>query len=133
MPAAVPLSVAMSELQAALLSILHETQDAMSEELAEVAGTSASKISGSQDAPYATGKTRGSVKMLQEGDAKFSLQSPEPQAAVWNWGGTIEPRGAPIEIPRTEFVTGTVETYGGDIDEKIADRFDNIARAHGFV
>lgn len=133
MPKAVPLPVAMAQLNASLLAILHEAQEAMGEEIADVADTSVSKIHGSSDEPYATGKTRGSLRKVQEGESKFSLTSDEPQAGVWNWGGTIQPRGVPIHIPRTEFVTGPVEALGADIDERIADDFDNIAHRHGFL
>jgi hypothetical protein len=116
----------------ALLSILRETQDAMNDELADVADSSVAKVQGSSEDPFLFGTTRGSVRK-EENEFGFALTSDLPQAGVWNFGGTIEPRGVPIEIPRTEFVVKPVEDLGADIDERIADRFDNIAHRHGFL
>ncbi len=97
------------------------------------------KIRGSSDAPAAESgaedsqgkarRKRRSVKTSVRAGG-VSLYTREPDAAVWNWGGTIRPRGVPIQIPRTEFVSGQVKADAAEIAAALADLPVQLARRY---
>jgi hypothetical protein len=75
------------------------------------------------------GRKRRSVKTgIRVGSV--TLYSLEPDSAVWQWGGTITPRGAPIHIPRTEYVTKQVEKDTPEIEARMATVLDGVARRY---
>lgn len=60
-----------------------------------------------------------------------SLYSREPDAGVWNWGGTIRPKGSPITIPKTEFVSGQVKRDAPKVETALAGLLEGLARRYG--
>jgi hypothetical protein len=115
-----------------LKAIQKETEKELTKELRRVGNEVRDDVRSSTDAPHRTGKLRKSVKTSVRRKMEVRLYSNLPQAPVFEFGGTIRPRGKPITIPRTEFVGGTVLRLGDDIDERIADAFDDVAKRHGF-
>jgi hypothetical protein len=89
------------------------------------------EIRSSTDSPYATGtlrsKTRSSVTV--KGAAIYNRL---PQAAVWNWGGKIKPKGVDIQIPRTEFVSGPIEKRRDEMGKELSGLLAGIADRYGF-
>lgn len=67
-----------------------------------------------------TSVTRGSVRL-------YSL---EPDSAVWQWGGEIRPRGVPIQIPRTEYVTKQIEKDTADIEARLGVLLEGVAERY---
>jgi hypothetical protein len=61
-----------------------------------------------------------------------SIYSTLPQAPVLHWGATIEPRGAPITFPRTEFITKPVEAGADHLVESIGDGVERVASRLGW-
>lgn len=131
MRAVVP-DVAVAKLNAALRDIKKETEKEASKELRRVGNEARDAVRRSTEAPYRSGATRKSVKVGVRRKFEVSLYSNLPQAPVWEFGGKIRPRGAVIEIPKTNFVRGTVVALGDDIDQKLAEALDDIARHHRF-
>lgn len=97
------------------------------------------EIRSSSDSPYAenpaddskgkVGRKRKSVKTsVRVGGV--SLYSLEPDAGVWEWGGVIKPRGVPITIPRTKFVTGAVEAHKEKTEAALLGVVDDVARRY---
>ncbi len=120
-------------LNAHLKAIEKEIEKELSKELRRVGNEVRDRVRSSTQRPHRTGRLRRSVKTSVRRKTQVSLYSNLPQAPVWEFGGTIRPKGAPIEIPRTEFVRGTVVKLGDDIDERMAEAMDSVARRHGFV
>jgi hypothetical protein len=86
---------------------------------------------GPVDSQGKVGRKRKSVKTgVKRG--RISLYSNEPDAAVWHWGGKIKPRGRPIQIPRTEFISAEVIRQGEGIEDKLAGVLDATAVRYGF-
>lgn len=116
----------------------HHLGVAVSAELRDIGNEVRDRIRSSTDAPYGdaandsqgkAGRKRGSVKTsVRRGGV--ALVSSEPDAGVWNWGGTIRPRGAPIVIPRTEFVSGEVEKDTEHVEERLGSLTDEVARRY---
>lgn len=83
-----------------------------------------------EDSQGKIGRKRRSIKTsVRLGGV--SLYSREPDAGVWNWGGTIRPRGVPIVIPRTEFVSGKVKKQSKQVEADLLGLVDGIARRYG--
>ncbi len=61
-----------------------------------------------------------------------SIYSDHPGSGVQEWGGTISPRGTPIEISGKAYMRGAVETKAGDVAEQLGDLLDVIANRNGF-
>jgi hypothetical protein len=59
-----------------------------------------------------------------------SLYSLQPDAAVSNWGGTIRPRGVPIKIPRSEFISGQVMEDANEIAAALGELPVELARRY---
>jgi hypothetical protein len=75
------------------------------------------------------GRKRRSVKTgIRAGTV--TLYSLEPDAAVFQWGGSISPRGVPISIPRTEFVTKQVEKDTPEIEARMATVLEGVAERY---
>lgn len=107
----------------------HELGLAFSASLREIGNEIRDKIRASQAPPFRTGRLRQSVKVsVRRGT--ISLYSTLPQAPVWEFGGTIEPRGAPIHIPETSFVSGEVKRSSEATAEKLAEVLDATARKY---
>lgn len=133
MPRPLPPALAIDAFNSHLREIQKETEKELGQELRRIGNEARDEIRGSTEDPFLTGATRRSVKTSVRRKSQVSLFSTAPQAPVWHWGGTIRPRGAPIEFPRTEFVAGTVLELADEIDEEIGEAFDRIARRRGFV
>lgn len=100
-------------------------------ELRSIGNDARDAVRRSHEPPFETGRKRGSVRTSVRG-AAISLYSLQPDAAVWNWGGKIAPRGSPIQIPRTEFVSGEVAKRSEDTEERLEGILDATAARYGF-
>ena len=82
-------------------------------------------------APRLTGELAGSYRYsaTTKGAALFSSL---PQAGVHEFGGTISPRGVPIEIKRSRALGRAVDRNTADIEEKVGRLFESLARRSGF-
>jgi hypothetical protein len=127
-----PAKLAFERLTLALRAIEKDTEKELNKALRDLGNEVRDKIRGSAASPFLTGRLRKSIRTSVRGKSQVSLYSTLPQAPVWEYGGTIRPRGVPITIPKTNFVTGVVLAEGDDFDERIADKFDEIAHRHGF-
>ena len=132
MPALSP-QAAYAKLDGQLIAIEREAAKELKKMLRDVGNEARDAIRGGSEDPHKTGTLRRSVKTSVRGQGVVSLYSNLPQAAVWEFGGAIKPRGVAIQIPRTRFVGGTVEELGDHIDERLGDAFDAIAHQHGFL
>lgn len=75
------------------------------------------------------GRKRRSIKTgIRAGTV--TLYSLEPDSAVFQWGGTIRPRGVPIHIPRTEYVTKQVEKDTPEIEARMATVLEGVAERY---
>jgi len=112
---------------------------AVAAELRDIGNEIRDEIRAGTDAPYdSTGandsqgkaaRKRRSVKTsVRRGGV--SLYSREPDAGVWNWGGTISPRGVPIHIPRTEFVKGPVLRHAESTEARVLGVLSGVARRY---
>lgn len=96
----------------------------------EIANEIRDDIRTSTARPYRTGKLRKSVKSrVRRGGA--SLVSKLPQAPVFEWGGTIRPRGAPITIERTEFIRGRVIKHREKTEKALEKALDRTFEIYG--
>ena len=129
---ALPPKLAVQQLNAHLRHIQKETEKELSSELRRVGNEARDEVRGSSEDPYLTGGSRKSIKTSVRRKFNVSLYSNEPQVPVLEWEGTIRPKGVPIEFKGTAFVRPTVLERGDDIDDKLADAFDSIARRNGF-
>jgi hypothetical protein len=113
---------------------------AVSAELRDIGNEVRDHIRSSTDPPYASspgqdskgiqGRKRRSIKTsVRRGGV--SLYSLEPDAGVWQWGGSIKPRGTPIRIPRTEFVSKQVEKDAPMIEARLGGVLEATARRYG--
>lgn len=59
---------------------------------------------------------------------RASVYTNDPKAPVHEWGGTIRPRGAPIKIPRRQYVSRAVKDSRRFIDAEMLGLLDSIAR-----
>ncbi len=82
-------------------------------------------------APRRTGKLARSYKPFTRGNIA-GVRSPLPYAPVNEYGGTIRPRGVPIDIRRSQPVSRAVERNADRIAEELGDRIEDLARRHGF-
>lgn len=129
-----PPGAAIAEFNAALLDIERETEKQLNAELRRVGDEVRDIVRGRTGiTPYKTGRLRESIRTSVRRKGLVSLYSNLPYAPLWNFGGTISPRGVPITFKATMFVTGTVLGRGDDIDEQLGDAFDSIAHKHGFL
>jgi hypothetical protein len=107
-------------------------------ELRAVGNEARDKIRNSTAPPYGPVDSKGKIgrkrKSVKTGvkRGQISLYSNEPDAAVWHWGGTIKPRGVPITIPRTEFISAEVLRESEGIEEKLAGVLEGTARRYQF-
>jgi hypothetical protein len=69
-----------------------------------------------------TGVKRGSIV----------LYSNLPQGDVLEWGGSIKPRGVPIEFERTEFVRKEVLASSEVTEGRLAGLLEATAARYGF-
>ena len=112
----------------ALTKELREIGDHVRDEVRLGSGAPRARIA-AEDSAGKPGRKRLSIKTsaTQKGVAIYSR---EPDAGVWNWGGEISPRGAPISIPRTGFLSLPAARAAdraaeemGDITDRLADRY----------
>jgi len=107
-------------------------------ELRDIGNDARDRVRSSTDRPYGPvdskgeiGRKRKSVKTGVRG-GKISLYSTEPDAAVWHWGGRIEPRGVPIDIPRTEFISKEVIAASEGTEERLGVLLEAIVSRYQF-
>lgn len=83
------------------------------------------------ETPTVTGELAGSlrVSVTTRGAA---ITSRLPQAGVIHYGGTIQPRGVPIEIRASEFVSRAIDVEADALLEDIEDGVQDAARRAGF-
>ncbi len=60
------------------------------------------------------------------------VRSRLPYAGVIEYGGTIRPRGVPIEFRRYQPVSRAIERNADQIAEELGDRIEDLTRRHGF-
>lgn len=82
-------------------------------------------------APRRTGRLADSLRTYARG-GRVGIRSRLPYANVQHWGGTISPRGTPIQIRRTEFISRAAEQQADRIGESVMDELDDLLRRHGF-
>jgi Bacteriophage HK97-gp10, putative tail-component len=133
MPSALAGNRAFAVLAAQMAEIEKEAAKELTKLLREIGNEARDVVRSSTEPPYATGKLRKSVKTSVRQKGVVSLYSNLPQAPVFEFGGSIKPRGTPITIPQTNFVRGPVVALGDDIDERMAEAFDDISHRHGFL
>jgi hypothetical protein len=113
-------------------------RSALVKELRDIGNEVRDKVRSSTQPPFGPtdskgeiGRKRHSIKTGVRRGA-ISLYSLEPDSAVWNWGGSISPRGAPIQIPRTEFLTSEIYRQGDHVDDRLTDVLDRTAARYQF-
>lgn len=62
---------------------------------------------------------------------KASIYSNDPKAPVHEYGGTIRPRGVPIQIPRRRYVGRAIKQSRREIDAMTEGLLDAIAEEFG--
>ncbi len=82
----------------------------MKRDAAEIVASQARK-----NARVDTGELRDSISGQARG-----VVSNVPQGPVWEFGGTIRPRGYPIRIPRSEMATRAGQTEVGRVENMMA-------------
>jgi phage gpG-like protein len=80
-------------------------------------------------APRRTGRLAASLRASVSGSTA-RIRSPLPYAGVQHWGGTIRPRGTPILIRRTEFISRAVARNEERIVDELGDAIDTVLRRH---
>lgn len=78
-----------------------------------------------------TGKLRKGLRYSATAKGA-AITSTLPQAPVFEYGGTISPRGVPITIPRDRMVGKAVQRDARNIEEQIGHLLDRIASRNGF-
>jgi phage gpG-like protein len=65
--------------------------------------------------------------------AQAAVVSRLPYAGVHEWGGTIAPRGVPIEIDRARYVGRALHDQLDAFMERLEHNIDAVAARHGFT
>jgi hypothetical protein len=81
--------------------------------------------------PRLTGELAASFR-ISVTQRRVTIYSRLPQAPVVHWGGTIEPRGVPINFPRTDFLTRVLEAQRDELVDDVADAFDDVTSRVGW-
>ena len=82
-------------------------------------------------APRRSGALAKSIRPYVSG-ARASIGSTLPYAGVIHYGGTIEPNGVPIKLPRTEFISKAVERGADELVDDIGDGIEKAALRVGW-
>jgi hypothetical protein len=82
-------------------------------------------------APRLTGELADSLR-LSVTQRAVTIYSTLPQAPVLHWGGKISPRGVPIIVPRTEFISQAAEERGDELVEDLGRDIDHAAQLAGW-
>jgi hypothetical protein len=82
-------------------------------------------------APNRTGQLARSLRIsvTQRG---IAITSTHPGAGVIHWGGTIEPRGYPIEFPRSAFAIRAGEAHLNRLADEMGDAVERAADSTGW-
>jgi hypothetical protein len=83
------------------------------------------------DAPKQTGALSDSLRVSLTARGA-SIYSRLPYAPVVHWGGTIEPRGAPITFRATEFISRAIEAGADRLLDDIGDGVERAANRAGW-
>jgi phage gpG-like protein len=83
------------------------------------------------DAPRKTGNLADSIRATTSG-ARGVVRSALPYANVQHWGGTIAPKGTPIKIKGTLFVSRHVERLTDRIVDELGDGIERVAARNGW-
>jgi hypothetical protein len=78
-----------------------------------------------------TGQLRDSIRGTARG-SRGSIRSRLPQAPVHEFGGTIAPRGVPIEIEKGNMVYGAIAEMRGEVETALMTGFERLARRNGW-
>lgn len=84
-----------------------------------------------RDRRYRPGRLAGSIKVSST-QARLSIYSNLPYAAVHEYGGTIRPRGVPIRIKESRMIRGAVEARTDDVIREVEKVTDRLADQAGF-
>ena len=98
-------------------------------ELREAVGTVAAQAAAT--APRRTGRLAASYRPFAN-LRTAGVRSRLPYAGVIEYGGTIRPRGTPIEIRRYAPITGAIKQHTERIVEQFGDAVDRAARNTGW-
>lgn len=82
-------------------------------------------------APVKTGALQRSIKHSVRARGA-SIYSNTPYAGVQEWGGTIRPKGTPIEIQGRHFIYSAIYDHADHIKGQVEGLLDGIADRHGF-
>jgi phage gpG-like protein len=78
-----------------------------------------------------TGKLAGSIRGTTSGSSGI-VRSPLPYAGVQEYGGTIRPKGSPVEIRPQAFVSRAADRNQEKVARALSEGFDALARANGW-
>ena len=118
------------QLRAALRRTEPEADQSLKRELREAGARVA--LVGASKAPRRSGALQRSIRPYVT-TRGISIGSTLPYAGVVHWGGTINPRGAPITFERRPFLEEAVEETADWILDQVAHGFDVAARKAGWT
>lgn len=103
----------------------------LAKEIKSAAQTVAREARADPRTPRRTGRYANSIRVYAaKGGA--SVGSRLPQAGVLHWGGTIRPRGVPIEFPRRAVIFDAAERQSPRLVEDVGDAVERAARKAGW-
>jgi hypothetical protein len=74
---------------------------------------------------------KGSLRPFVSG-TKVGVRSRLPYAAPLEWGGTISPRGAPINLKRSRFLGRAIHDQLEAFEDRLVDTIEAVAAKHGW-
>lgn len=83
-------------------------------------------------APRRSGRLARSIRSSARASGA-SIYSNLEYAPVHHWGGTIRPRGTPIRIEATHFLSEAAEQHTEFVEEELANLLDAIVARNGFT
>lgn len=104
--------------------VINGIGDALNDELRVTTEKAHREITSSTRRPYLTGFTRKSTGHVPGKEVYSTLA----WARIWEFGGTVSPRGHAITFPKTEWMSRPVIDAFEDIDQRLGDRFDVIVK-----
>ena len=93
---------------------------ALQAELIRIGTDAKVRVNASHERPYDTGTLRRSVD-LTASPGDVSIWSSVVYSRIWEFGGTVEPNGVHITIPKTEFVGSQITAAGEGCEERLGE------------
>jgi len=116
-----------------LRSVLKRTEPEADQHLKEELKTIGARVAlvGAAKAPRRTGALQRSIRPYVT-TRGIAIGSNLPYAGVVHWGGTIRPRGAPIQFRRRPFLEDAVEDVADWALTEVAGAFDRAVNQAGW-